>query len=228
MIQEAPIGIGYYTAPEASRLLKIPVVNIRRWLGGYTYIKSGERHVMPPLWEPQLPGGDEHIELGFRDLIELRFVQAFIRQGLSLFTIRNCLSFARECVEDDRPFSTRLFKTDGRTIFLDSARNSGENELLDLKRRQFAIKTVIEQTFRDLEIEAGSVKRWRPFKGRTSIIIDPEKLLGQPIAAEYGVPTVVLDQSLKAEGSIKSVARLYEVSSQAVKDAVAFEKTLAV
>lgn len=221
------IGIGYYTAPEASRLLKIPVANIRRWLGGYTYYKSGQRHVMPPLWEPQLPADDKHIELGFRDLIELRFVQAFIHAGLSLITIRNCLNFARKCVNDDRPFSTRQFKTDGKTIFLDSALISGEFELLDLKREQYVIKGIIERTFRDLEIEAGSVKRWRPYKGRRSIVIDPEKLSGQPIAAEYGVPTVVLAQSLQAEKTIKAVARLYEVSPQTVKDAVAFEKTLA-
>ena len=32
---EIPLGIGYYTVPDAARLLRIPDVNIRRWLVGY-------------------------------------------------------------------------------------------------------------------------------------------------------------------------------------------------
>src|SRR5947209_6675362 len=99
----APLGIGYYTVPEAARLLKTPAVNIRRWLGGYKYSKGHDEFVMPPLWTPQLPRHDDHLELGFRDLIELRFVYAFTKANLSLMTIRRCLEFARDCVQDDRP-----------------------------------------------------------------------------------------------------------------------------
>ncbi|MEQ1519670.1 MAG: hypothetical protein ABL936_00195 [Aestuariivirga sp.] len=222
-----PIGIGCYTISEASRLLRIPALNIRRWLGGYSYTSNGVTHALPPLWKPQLPGDDEHIELGFRDLIELRFVQGFMKEGLSLITIRNCLEYAKEFVNDEYPFSTRRFRTDGKTIFLDSANRTGKNELLDLKRKQFAIKLIIERTFRDLDLELGTVRRWRPFKGKQSIIIDPERALGQPVAANYGVPTIALFQAFKAEGSVETVARFYEVTPQTVKDSVAFEESLA-
>src|SRR5688572_30485935 len=119
---EIPIGIGFYTVPEASRLLKIPAVNIRRWLGGYTYRRGKALGVeLAPLWTPQLPSDNGHLQLGFRDLIELRFVQAFKNAGLNLIVIRNCLEYARTLVGDERPFSTRLFRTDGKTIFLESA-----------------------------------------------------------------------------------------------------------
>src|SRR5689334_21702630 len=107
-----PIGIGYYTVPEASRLLKIPPKNINRWLGGYRYEFAKKTYEMPPLWQPDLPQYDHHIELSFRDLIELRFIRAFLEAGLGLKTIRYCLEYARECVNDDRPFSTRKFQTD--------------------------------------------------------------------------------------------------------------------
>ena len=79
----APIGIGFYTVPEAARLLKIPALNIRRWLGGYTYHKNDQTIAMPPLWRPQLPAYDQHMELGFRDLIELRVIKGFAVVGLS-------------------------------------------------------------------------------------------------------------------------------------------------
>jgi uncharacterized protein (DUF433 family) len=221
-----PLGIGYYTVAEASRLLKISPLNIRRWLGGYTYADHGERKEMPPLWTPQLPGSDHHIELGFRDLIELRFVQAFIGVGLGLKTIRHCLNFARECVNDDRPFSTRRFQTDGRTIFLEGLRLSGDAELLDLKKKQYAFKQMIERTFKDLDIENDAVTRWRPFNGKQSIVIDPTRAFGQPIAAAAGVPTVTLAEAVEAEASIARVAYLYDVSPAVVKDAIHFEKRL--
>ena len=49
------LGIGFYTVPEAARLLKIRPLNIRRWLGGYTYAKGDKTVEMLPLWKPQLP-----------------------------------------------------------------------------------------------------------------------------------------------------------------------------
>ncbi|MFF8798654.1 MULTISPECIES: hypothetical protein [unclassified Methylobacterium] len=221
-----PLGIGYYTVPEAARLLRVPARNINRWLGGYA-TRSGDGETrQPPLWEPELPRAGMRIEMGFRDLIELRFVAAFLAAGLGLRTIRSCLDHARACVEDDRPFSTRRFRTDGRTIFLDSLRRSGESELLDLKKHQFAFKSIVEQTFRDLDIEADAVSRWRPYHGKPSIVVDPQRAFGQPVATESGVPTVALAEAVKAEGSMERVAYLYEVPVPVVRDAVKFEASL--
>lgn len=220
------LGIGYYTVPEASRLLKIPSRSINRWLGGYTHRHNDKKIEIQPLWIPQLPSFDDHIELSFRDLIELRFVQAFIKAGLGLKTIRCCLEFARECVDDDRPFSTRRFQTDGRTIFLDTLKQRGSEQLLDLKNQQFVLKGIIESTFKDLDIEEGIVAKWRPFKGKDSIVIDPTRAFGQPIAASYGVPTAVLADAVEAEGSIEQVVRIFEVTPSTVRDAVKFEEFL--
>lgn len=221
-----PLGIGYYTVPEAARLLGIRRLSIRRWLGGYTFTENGKSRRMPPLWRPQLPEYDHHLELGFRDLIELRFIKAFMDAGLGLKTIRICLEFARECVKDNRPFSTRRFQTDGQTIFLQSLERSGDAELLDLKRRQFVLTGVIERTFKDLDISEDIVARWRPFGGKESIVIDPQRAFGQPIASAYGVPTVTLAEATKAEGSISRVSYLYEVPASVIRDAVNFERSL--
>jgi uncharacterized protein (DUF433 family) len=221
-----PLGIGYYTVPEAARLLEMSARSINRWLGGYYYADHGKRVSMEALWTPQLPRIDGHVEIGFRDLIELRFVHAFVKAGLGLKTIRLCLEYARECVDDERPFSTRRFRTDGRTIFLDTLNQHGSNELLDLKRHQYVLARVIESSFKDLDIDSATVTRWRPFRGKPSIVIDPTRAFGQPIAARTGVPTATLADAVKAEGSIERVVRLFEVSSQVVRDAVNFEKRL--
>jgi uncharacterized protein (DUF433 family) len=141
--------------------------------------------------------------------------------------VRNCLDYARECANDPRPFSTRRFQTDGRSIYLESLRRSGEAEVLDLKKKQYVIKKLIDRTFRDLDLSDDIVTRWRPFDGKPSIVIDPQRAFGQPIAANYGVPTVVLADAVKAEGSIERVTHLFDVSSSVVRDAMKFEHSLA-
>nr|WP_246730821.1 DUF433 domain-containing protein [Methylobacterium sp. 2A] len=204
----------------------MPARTINRWLGGYAFTADGHQRRMPPLWTPELPANDQHLELGFRDLIELRFVQAFVREQVDLRVIRRCLETAREAVQDPRPFSTRRFKTDGRTIFLESLKADGESEVIDLTRGQYVIRAVIEQTFRDLDIEGDVVTRWRPFQGRDTIVIDPRRAFGQPIAAGTGVPTVALADAVRAEGTVERVARLYEIPVAVVRDAMRFEASL--
>ncbi|MBA8819452.1 hypothetical protein BRY73_08470 [Ochrobactrum sp. P6BS-III] len=221
------VGVGSYTASEAARLLHTPARNINRWLRGYSYRHhTKEARFMQPLWTPQHKSDDDNLELGFRDLIELRFVKAFVDAGVGLLAIRNCLDYARECVRDEHPFSTRRFQTDGRTIFLESIERAEESKLLDLKERQYVFKQVIERTFKDLDIEDDTVARWRPFHGKKTIIIDPSRAFGQPIASEFGVPTTALADAVEAEGSVEYVAKLYEVSVNVVRDAVQFEAEL--
>ncbi|WP_245446598.1 hypothetical protein [Neorhizobium sp. T25_27] len=218
--------MGSYTAPEAARLLRTSPLNVNRWLGGYIYRRSGEERRIQPLWPTQHADIQEHLEIGFRDLIELRFVKAFLDAGVGLLAVRNCLEYARECAKDDRPFSTRRFQTDGRTIFLESIERTSEPKLLDLKKRQYVFKQVIEKTFKDLDIQDDTVARWRPFNGKQSIIIDPDRAFGQPIASQFGVPTVALAEAVEVEGSAEDVARLYDVPVAVVRDAVHFEDGL--
>ncbi len=221
-------GVGSYTVREASRLIGVPPLSITRWLKGYQFRSNGKTLHSPPLWQPRWPSDGEHqFELGFRDLIELRFVKAFTDAGVGLLAIRNCLDFARKLVEDDHPFATRRFRTDGKTIFLESSRANGDDlQMLDLKQKQYAFARVIDRTFKDLDLDDDVVARWRPFDGRESIVVDPERSFGQPIAAAAGVPTIVLAEAVEAEGAEDRVAKLFELPISVVRDAVRFEARL--
>ena len=157
----------------------------------------------------------------------MRFVLAFVETGVGLPAIRNCLSLAKQVLQSDRPFLSGRFRTDGKTIFLESLGSMpGEASVLDLRNGQLAFKTVIERTFRDLDLEDNSVSRWRPFGGKPSIVIDPKRSFGQPIATLSGVPTITLAESVKAEGSISRVAAIFDISRSAVQDAVKFHEEL--
>jgi uncharacterized protein (DUF433 family) len=201
---------------------------LSRWLRGYDFGSGEKAGHSDPLWLPDYANDDDTLELSFRDLIELRFVKAFRDVGLALPTIRECFQRAVEEVGDERPFSTRRFRTDGKTIFLDITRNVREGELIDLKRRQGVFRTVVEPSLRDLEFDADVVARWFPLgTGQRSIVIDPARAFGRPVAAESGVPTEVLANAVAVEGTPEKVARLYEVSPAVVRDSVRFERALA-
>ena len=220
------VGIGLYTLADAAHLLKTPRRNLRRWMLGYDYTRDGTTRHVQPLWKSDIQFEDSEVELSFRDLIELRFVKAFTEKGIGLKAIRHCLDFAQECIQSDRPFLSGKFRTDGKTIFLESLEKSNDPKLLDLRNKQFVFKTVVEQTFRDLDLEDNIVSQWRPFRGKQSIVIDPMRSFGQPVASDSGVPTIALAEAVEVEGSAKQVAALFEVDLKVVRDAVKYHQEL--
>ena len=238
-IDDGVLGRGVYGAAEGLRLINfrrrfdpssrsISRQTVARWLRGYDYSRDGVIHHSDPLWQPDYVNNDDTIELSFRDLIELRFVKAFRDVGLSLPTIRECFMRAVEAVKDDRPFSTRRFRTDRKTIFLEITHDAREGELLDLKRRQGAFHRIVAPSLHDLEFDADVVARWYPLgRSRKTIVIDPSRAFGRPIATEGGVPAETLRDAVETEGSPEKVAKLYEVSVAAVRDSVAFQQRLA-
>lgn len=232
-------GKGVYGATEALRLINFrrdaqpafPAISrhtVGRWLKGYDYEVAGETRHSDPLWQPDYATGDEQdFEVSFRDLIELRFVKVFRHLGLGLPTIRLCFQRATEMVSDPRPFSTQKFRTDGRTIFLQIIDSLGDAEVIDLKRRQGVFGSLVAPSFKDLEFDADVVARWYPLgPARKSIVIDPARSFGRPIAG-YGIATAALKDAIEAEGSVDRVARLYDLPIQVVRDAEAFEAKLA-
>ncbi|MCR9219228.1 MAG: helix-turn-helix domain-containing protein [Alphaproteobacteria bacterium] len=216
------LGIGLYTVSEASRLCGVRAQSIRRWIGGYRYRNRGEIIFAEPLWTPQVKRHEERLILGFRDLAELRVVDALLKQGLSLHAIRRAISRAREALDDERPFSTRQFRTDGRSIFLDLAKQDDEPALLDLLRNQYGIKRAIEPSLRDFEYDEKAASRWWPLSSKRSVVIDPKRAFGAPIEAESGVPVDVIVDAVDAEGSVRRAARAFGVAEASVRDALKF------
>jgi uncharacterized protein (DUF433 family) len=234
------LGRGVYSGADALRLINfrrqsdvphrsVSRQTVVRWLRGYDYEDgSGARRHSDPLWRPDYANDDDVIELSFRDLIELRFVRAFRDVGLGLTTIRACFKRAVEEVHDERPFSTQRFRTDGKTIFLEITHDVREGELIDLRHRQGVFHRVVAPSLRDLEFDADVVARWFPLGiTRRSIVVDPARAFGRPIVARGSVPAEIISDAVRIEGSAEKVARLYDVSLPAVREAVAFQHQLA-
>jgi len=222
-MSDAAFGIGIYTAPEAARMVGMQSATLRRWLLGYHHQAKREA----PLWHPQYdPNDDDGMLLGFRDLVEARIVNALRGKKIGLPTIRTCLDRARAIVGQDHPFSTRRFKTDGKTIFLEITRGLDEPQLIDLKRSQGVFSRVVAPTLDDLDFGADGAERWWLLHGRRTIVADPERSFGQPIIADHGITTARVAQAVEAEGSVEKVAKIYEIKPRLIRDALAYESQL--
>jgi uncharacterized protein (DUF433 family) len=182
------------------------------------------------MWRAQLEPIDGQVALSFLDLMEVRFVDAFLKADLSLAKVRRAAQLAKELVGSDHPFSTQKFCTDGKRIFAEIETPDGQKTTLDLERSQFGIYDVIAPSLlKGVEFDAsGQAARWRPYEhDMPRVVLDPRRQFGQPIVDRGGAQTSVIADAVKAEGSIDAVARWFEIDPEAVRQAVEFEIRLA-
>ena len=224
------INVGLYTFQEASRLVNTSPQELRRWLKGYTHKApdSGKQMNITPLWETELAKSEVE-GISFHDLLEVRFVQAFRKYGVSLQTIWVASEQAREMFNHPYPFTCKRFQTDGQTIFASAIEETGEEQLLDLIKKQFAFSKIIEPSLYG-GIEFGNdelASHWYPVTRSKVIVLDPTIAFGKPIVTHESIRTSTLYDAFNAEKNKQYVAKLYEVSVNAVEAAIRFEERLA-
>lgn len=222
------LGIGLYTIPRASRLTGVSSASITRWVFGYQYAYRDRAIRQPAIFTPELASNDEYRIVTFRDLVEIKFVDAFRRHGVSWKVIRETAEKASRLVQSDHPFSSQKFLTDGQSIFADIATSTRERALLNLLNDQLLFRSVMLPDLRSaLEFDGSSVIRWWPLGKRRPVVIDPNRQFGQPVTEQEGVPTQVLATAFASLGSIERVAKWYDVSKKSVKASVEFEQQAA-
>jgi uncharacterized protein (DUF433 family) len=183
------------------------------------------------LWTTQLKdqglAGDV---IGFRDLLELRMVSAFIQHGVDLKVIRATIAAAAQHFGHDYPLTNQQFRTDGKRIFLQAIEaTTGEPRMIDVLRKQFVFSDIINPSlYAGIEYGGDGAIRWFPLGKRKPIVLDPALQFGTPIVSEVGIPTDTIYASYLAEGRDKTmVARIFDISPKWVLDAVEFEEGLA-
>jgi uncharacterized protein (DUF433 family) len=220
------VGTGIYPIPDAARLSRVTPRRIRYWIKGRECGPKGSSH-LPGLWAGQHEPIGDKLVLGFLDLQEVRFVDAFLKQGVSWSLLRRAHKVAKDRYKLDHPFCTRQFVTDGKYI-LEILGNSNSVELEEIAQGQRVFSNVVKPFIRDLEFsESELIARWWPLGLKRRVVLDPARQFGRPIVARAGVPTEVLFLAVKGGSSENEVARWYEVGRRDVDDAVEFENRLA-
>jgi uncharacterized protein (DUF433 family) len=214
-----------YQAPEAAKLLGVSSQRIKRWLSGYSTGSSGSEKFIEPLWDRRYQNINDFY-IGFDDLIEIRFVDAFLRAGLSLQAVRYLLIKAKDIANCDYPLTTHQFKTDGKTIFLEVFQED-EARAIDVRNGQHAFHSIVKPSFVDLEFDSHSVTKWYVDGRSKKIAIDPSIAFGQPTIENTSISTARVFEAFLAEGDLKRVASDFEISLLEAKHAVEFQQKMA-
>ena len=93
------IGRGVYSVAEAARLTGVPSSTIRRWTRGYTY----KGRIIPPVFDGVNEEGTPILR--FVDLMEVRILDGFRKEGVSWPTMR---LMAYQAAEKTGPLTSLL------------------------------------------------------------------------------------------------------------------------
>lgn len=220
--QRDPLLGGFYTVAEAARLLRMDdKKRIYRWLA------AGDDAVVKRDYQPI--GRSQ--EVSFWDLFEVRFVETFRAQGLSLQFLRKVATKARAEFKTQHPFALAGSKylTDRKRIFRKTAEETGE-ATHDVLSGQYEMYETIERVLaKGVEFNPDTLlaEEWPPYSECPRVTINPRYAYGHPVIGKNRIPTAALYRLWKAEGSRERVAGWYGVTPDEVDEAVEFEVRLA-
>ncbi len=210
------LGTGIYTIGEAASLLHVPARTLRSWVDGYKRAGDEPARSYPPILARD---GAQPGLLTFGDLIEMHLVREFRKAGVTLKEIRDAAKRLREAWGTPYPFAQRRIQTDGVQLLLES----GEHYVRVANCQQ--VFAFVQAFFKDLDVdESGMVNMWHPMGHDRLIVLDPHRSYGAPIDIRSGIRSEVLYKVYLADRDIDAVADWYEVSPEAVGDAVEFEE----
>ena len=216
---------GIYSIPEAARFTGLETSRVRRWLSGYSFKSSGQKRLSPPVWSGQLLPIKGRRAVSFRDLIEMRFVDAFLRAGVSWKTIRDVQELAQREFNFDHPFSTNRFRADGSRLVMSAAEKDEHAGLFDVASRQQIFFAAAEPLREELEMnEEDRVCRWWPLGRNRHVVLDPERQWGRPVVAHSGVATALIQRELVSGTPAHVLCTWLEIQPDEVNDATAFEQ----
>jgi uncharacterized protein (DUF433 family) len=219
------VGTGIYTVPDAARLSKVSSRRIRYWLQRAE--SDGSRTDRSRLWTGQHRPIDDKTVLGFLDLQEVRFVDAFLNAGVSWRVLRRAHEIAKNRYGTEHPFGTRQFATDGKHM-IERVGNDTDVKFEEVVFGQRVFPKVVTPFLRDLKFASDDqIAEWWPLGTERRVVLDPNRQFGQPIVFKSGVRTEILYLAVKNGASENEVAEWFEVERKDVQDAVEFEKHLA-
>jgi uncharacterized protein (DUF433 family) len=218
------VSKGIYPIPVAARLTKVSERRIRYWL---KRLESEDVRESSGVWKGEHQPIDNKIVLGFLDLQEVRFVQAFLSKGVPWKLLRAAHEVARRRYKTEHPFCTRTFATDGKHILEELRTEGGIAQFEEIAKSQTVFPEVVKPFIKDLDFSADQrLLRWWPLGRKQNVVLDPNRLFGQPIISDSGVATEILYLAVKAGESERDVANWYEVKESDVRDAIDFEEWL--
>jgi len=220
------LGRGAYGVPEAARIAHLQPIRVRRWLSGYDFKSPrGEVRHSGPVFPREHDGAG--VALTFMDLVEVLYVSAFLRAGVTMPTVRKVHNEAERAFRVRHPFAIKKFETDGKSIFHRFTVN-GTEHVQDRKLYQLVIPQVFAVMVKRLDFDSLTEEalRYWPLGRRKHVTIEPSRAFGEAVVGG-GVPTRVIYKAVTRSGDSKErVARWYSITVADVDAAVEYEMSI--
>jgi len=224
--QKNILDMPMYPSSEASRLVGLSAVRVRRWLSGYSYKYEDIRRDQLPVIRRLGTLGTSYAS--FLDLVDLLFVKRFLEHGISLQKLRKALDEASVILETNH-FARQSFFTEGRNIYL-QVKDKGDAILQLLSGGQWVIPEIIRQLADQIDFDepTGFARRWYPQGPNGLVVLDPKVSFGRPHIMNKGVTTLnVYDFFMAESRNFRQVSRWLNLNKKEVEAAVRFEEGLA-
>ena len=212
------IGQGLYSLAELRAYLAL---SGRRTDGQHAY------HWLSYILNPvkRTPREPDH---SFSDLVSLFVVRELLRQGVAPKTIREAEDHLRRVWRTDRPFVHDKIQTDGRDVFADGARITGQVEAAtrsghSRKRGQQVMLDVVKDLLRDVRYVDGHAQLWKP---ADEVVLDPAVQFGEPVLDGTRLLTSVVADVIRAR-DVDTAAKRFRITSDQAQAAVVFKRRLA-
>lgn len=228
MLRPDPLLAGFYTLSEATRLLRVESRRrVKGWLQDRddVYVSAIIDRDYPPIGNAQ--------ELSFWDLMEVRFIEHFRQQGLTLQYLRKVSDAVRKEINHKHPFALANFKfqTERKKVFVQVAESDGDRKTRHALGDQYEMYDVIEAMLaKGVEFDPRThlADSWRPALEHPNVIVHPRFAYGHPVVSDKRVATAAISKMFRAErGNRAKVARAFGLSEDDVNEAVEFEAKLA-
>ena len=211
---------GIYTYSDLTKLLGISRARIKGLVDGHKY---KDRPSGSAVIDKKSFIFEDKEYFTFLDLIELKFIQHFMKHGVKRNTIIKSYHYAKEELKKEHPFATK-FTSDQINIFMDN-----NKVLVNSIGGQISLRELSEQVLLDgIDFKDDIAARWTPYKDIPEVILDPHYRYGMPVLKDYNVKTETLYDAFVAEKeNVDNVSEWFNMPSELIVKAVEFERRLA-
>lgn len=214
------LGTGIYTMPDVAAILGLPQAKVRRWLHEYWNAHFGKTDQIA-----FSDGTGRELVTNFYTLIEFFTFYQLRSRGVTVQRIVKAHQVLEDIYQTPYPFATSNILTDGRNVLF-----TGEVSTIIHadETLQITIKEVLEPFCKKIEFDPSQLaKRFFPLGREHDIVIDPHRQFGQPIIGNTNILTETVFNLYRGGESIDFIARVYDLTTAQVQDAITFHRNAA-
>lgn len=204
-----------YGMGQVDRLLGLSRGTASRWIDGYE--RRGRRY--EPLVRVAATGSET---VTWGEFVEARLISEYRRLGVSVFRMRPAIMALRDEFGTDYPLAAAqpFLSAEGRELVMrvQQATNLRPSLRFVVRSGQTVLPSLEVQRFQQAaDYDDAKVLR---FRIADNVVIDPEYASGEPTITGRRLRVATIAESIAAGEHRASVAEMWDITAQAVEDAV--------